>query len=301
MSYETILAAVDLGALSHITLEAAAAFAARAGSKRIHAVHVVHLPSDWIFGPDTFAPSTFDALLTPAEQQLAQMIEALPKMPGVTVDYQVVFGDPARELDTIARKIGANVTVIATHRRGLIGRLILGSIAGTLLRLSTSPLLIVGEDRRARTPFKSVIAAIDLSPAAPAVLRHAQALVDPSGELRVVSAPELEQIVSRMPLEAFRGTSAAQLTELLEGRYYARVQTLVQRWRTREVPMTIDVRAIGLARDIIIDAARETGCDLLVIGTSGHRVWQRVLLGSTAGWVAAHASCPVFVCPMEKQ
>jgi nucleotide-binding universal stress UspA family protein len=244
--------------------------------------------------------TNLDLITRPAEEQLTRMINALEPLPGVTVDLQMVTGEPARELDTIARAIHADVTVIATHRRGLVERLILGSVAGTLLRLASTPLLIVGEDRRARGPLKNVIAAIDLTPAARAVLAHAEALTDPRGELRVLSSSELELILARLPGDAFRGTNVSELTEVLEGRYYAKVKLLVERCVTPGLSINIDVRALGLAREVILESARDVGCDLLVIGTSGHHAWQRLMLGSTAGWVAAHAPCPVLVCPIDR-
>ena len=39
--------------------------------------------------------------------------------------------------------------------------------------------------------------------------------------------------------------------------------------------------------------------DLIVIGSSGHNAWHRMILGSTAGRVVAEATTPVLVVPHE--
>jgi len=65
---------------------------------------------------------------------------------------------------------------------------------------------------------------------------------------------------------------------------------------------TLAVRVSDDAPATILDYARETGCDLIVMGT--HRPSPLALLrGSTADWVRRHAPCPVIMVPpgAEKQ
>jgi nucleotide-binding universal stress UspA family protein len=45
--------------------------------------------------------------------------------------------------------------------------------------------------------------------------------------------------------------------------------------------------------DIILDAARTTGAELIVMGTHGRTGVRRLLLGSVAEHVLRHADCPV--------
>lgn len=46
---------------------------------------------------------------------------------------------------------------------------------------------------------------------------------------------------------------------------------------------------------VIVDAAQARDADLIVVGARGHSLIARVLLGSTADYVANHARCPVLV------
>ena len=48
--------------------------------------------------------------------------------------------------------------------------------------------------------------------------------------------------------------------------------------------------------DGIVDAAKERGCDLIVMSSHGRRGISRVLLGSQANNVVTHSSIPVLIC-----
>jgi len=51
----------------------------------------------------------------------------------------------------------------------------------------------------------------------------------------------------------------------------------------------------GDARSTIVDSAAQWGADLIVIGSHGHKGWERLLLGSVAESVVRHATCSVLV------
>lgn len=297
--YESIFAAIDFGPLAELTLSAAWTFARHVGAKHVQVVHVAEPPPDWAFGPPVLAPSTFDRMIAPARDRLAKMVASLPALEGVELEQRVVGGHPARELAAMANQLRGGIVVLGARRRGAIARAVLGSVSQSLLRASSSPVLIVGDDRPLLSPPTSVMAAIDLSPSARMVITHAQAVTPLKGQLSIFSASEVEQIVARLPAEAFRATSAMELTDLLELCYQRKLRAFVDRYRSGERPIDVGVTALGIPREVIVEEAQRSRCDLLVIGTSGHHAWRRWILGSTAGWVAANASCPVLVCPPE--
>jgi len=81
----------------------------------------------------------------------------------------------------------------------------------------------------------------------------------------------------------------------LENHYFARVQQeAVALARAHGVEPATAIRA-GPAAHVIVRYAEEQGCDLIVIGASGHSgVWGR-LLGATTDRVVDHAPCDVLV------
>ena len=49
--------------------------------------------------------------------------------------------------------------------------------------------------------------------------------------------------------------------------------------------------------DAILDAAKEHGADVIVMGTHGHSAIRRAILGSTTAEVISRAAVPVMVAP----
>jgi nucleotide-binding universal stress UspA family protein len=54
--------------------------------------------------------------------------------PWVEVEYRVAEGDPAAEIIRLAGELGASLIVMGTHGRTGLGRLLMGSVAETVLR-----------------------------------------------------------------------------------------------------------------------------------------------------------------------
>jgi nucleotide-binding universal stress UspA family protein len=57
------------------------------------------------------------------------------------------------------------------------------------------------------------------------------------------------------------------------------------------------VRMGGPAYEFIVQEAKDRDIDLIVMGTRGKSAFQRVVIGSVAERVIAHAPCPVMVIP----
>ena len=86
--------------------------------------------------------------------------------------------------------------------------------------------------------------------------------------------------------------------ETLGAKYHEQAARDLSEWRKEAVPLASVKAAIrsGMsAHSEIVEAARETNCDLILIGSHGRTGLARVLLGSTAEQVVRHASCPVLV------
>jgi nucleotide-binding universal stress UspA family protein len=92
------------------------------------------------------APFATADLVTPAEESAhEQMEEVLKEMRArcPNVDAYVRHGVPADGIVATARDLGADLIVVGTHARGLLGRAFLGSVAESVLRASPVPVLVV--------------------------------------------------------------------------------------------------------------------------------------------------------------
>lgn len=71
------------------------------------------------------------------------------RLPGVTVQGAVRFGEPLAEIVEEAESAGADLIALASHRRNVLDRLVRGSLARRLERETTIPLLLVPYGERA--------------------------------------------------------------------------------------------------------------------------------------------------------
>ena len=77
-----------------------------------------------------------------ARQQLEQLAEPLRAI-GRTVEVLTVFGSPTAVIASVADERGVDLIAMATHGRGGLARLVLGSVATATLQRASVPLLAV--------------------------------------------------------------------------------------------------------------------------------------------------------------
>jgi nucleotide-binding universal stress UspA family protein len=65
------------------------------------------------------------------------------KKEGVVVDEILVFGDPRKDLITITKRMNSDIVVIGTHGKKGLERLLLGSVAESILKSVEVPVLLV--------------------------------------------------------------------------------------------------------------------------------------------------------------
>ena len=62
---------------------------------------------------------------------------------GAIVDEILVFGDPRKDIPTITKRMNADIVVIGTHGKKGLEKLILGSVAESILKSVEVPVLLV--------------------------------------------------------------------------------------------------------------------------------------------------------------
>ena len=139
--------------------------------------------------------------------------------------------------------------------------------------------------------FEKIIWATDGSEAADRALPYAKALAA-DGSLLVVHCNEL--LVGRAG-----GYSAfADDDELVQK---IRKQAADIRNEGVETTFKFVTGFTGHAGDKIVDVARETGADLVVVGSHGHSAVAGMLLGSVTLRLLHDAPCPVLAIPPMKE
>lgn len=240
-----------------------------------------------------------DALDLGQEEELDARtnLEALAEERGLGGGTMIREGWPPAAVHEAAREVGADLIVVAAHRRQVWpGDEPPGATAEAIAERSSVPLLIWRDQVEPTTEHPTVVASLDLregtEPVAEAAARVAKAfgarlllLHVLSGTLhsylRAVSSPakveEAERSIQRSAREEAEGRVPAELRRELE------IQTVIQRGR----PITQ-----------ILATAETEAADLIVMGKSHAARPDAGLLGSVTGKVVRGASCSVLIVPL---
>jgi len=135
---------------------------------------------------------------------------------------------------------------------------------------------------------KIIVAATDFSAAA------ARAQADAVALAKALKARLVLVHVWQPPLFAPEGFYTEEVMSQLEADHQAKLNEALVHARA-ELPGAEQLLFLGDTRAGIVAAAHELQADLIVLGTRGHRGFQRALLGSVAEWVVHHALCATWL------
>ena len=134
-----MLIAVDFNAHADEALTTGLALAAGLGAS-VHVLHVFSPP--WVWNA---------AYLPPPADLVAEILSLIQRKLATDVSHRhdgrldvrtiVRVGKPASEILDYAKEAAVDLLVVGTHGRQIVGRLILGSVAETLLRRAPCPVL----------------------------------------------------------------------------------------------------------------------------------------------------------------
>lgn len=131
----TLLLATDLGEASEAATEQAITLATQLAARLLVVTVIDARPRR---GP---RPRPVEERERLSEAVHAVAIRA--RQAGATASFMVWDGDPAESIIAAAEAEGADMIVVGSHRRGLMGRAILGSVSDHVVREAACPVLVV--------------------------------------------------------------------------------------------------------------------------------------------------------------
>ena len=283
LKIKNILLARDLTTGAEDAFIPAVRLAARTGAK-LHVVFVEVLHEEVVDGT--------------AEKSAALTKEALAAIDApnydpyrVEIEHAVVRDMAAAPaLLDYAAAHDIDLIVMGTHGRRGVRRLLMGSVAEEVVRLSSCPVLTVRRKNNgaAEVPTDSILVPIDFSEHARTALRHAKAL----GHLLGARLDVLHVIYDSLH-PAFYGHASKVYDKDMDEGVLSQLEEFYQQAEGPDTDVTFAVRP-GHAVKEIVQFAEEEGSDLIVIGTHGLTGMDRFLLGSVTEKVIRRAPCPVF-------
>ena len=130
-----ILFPTDYSHLSDAALEHATTLARETGATLMIA-HVEEPPIAYGGG------EMYYGIPDPDREEVERMLAAVkPTDPAVPVRYHLLSGDPAKEIVRLADEENVDMIVMGTHGRTGIGRMLMGSVAESVVRHAKCPVM----------------------------------------------------------------------------------------------------------------------------------------------------------------
>lgn len=219
-----------------------------------------------------------------SEMELGQTRHALDQLrleleqQGRSASVRLARGEPADQILAAAADLRADLVAMATHGRTGASRLVRGSVAESVLRRSTCPVLLVNPHtylpgEGVDTIARRILVPVDASPESRSILPLAA---------QVARLGDAELVLAHVEAEAGLGTHQAVFAA-------ARGALGAAAPRVRErVP-------VGRPAAAILEAIDQERADLVLMATHGREGLERVWLGSVAEAVARACPVPVVV------
>jgi nucleotide-binding universal stress UspA family protein len=198
---------------------------------------------------------------------------------GLAYSSLVLDGDPVAGILKTVQETRPGLLVMGTHGRTGLARIRMGSVADSVLRQASLPVLSVGPHVPAsvtRGSVRRVICPVNYSNLARQALNHAAAIAEKAGA---------ELLVTRVLEDPAQAEDAGKERETLCGWLPSEMR---DRCALREVVRT------GHAAEQILFEAKKSKADLLVIGAQRRSFLGSLLFGSTTESVIRGASAPVL-------
>lgn len=285
-----ILAATDGSEHGRTAVMTGAGLARRSGAgfDVVTVVEVVALPPDLV-------PPGIDASEHELEfiREAREAAEQQAREAGVTEPRIHVRAGLAPQLvNRVAEDIEADLIVVGANPEPALARSLVGSTGRRIVYLAQRPVLVANEARN--SPFRRVLAAVDLSEESPRVLEVAWSVAEADGgQLRAL------HVVEPLPKVLLRAGGPDDVD-----RRRQRDEQLAGLLGSLNVDLASSATPVvreGHAGREILGEAQDQDADLIVVGTHGHGFFDRLLLGSTSLYVLRHGQRATLMVPRRAQ
>lgn len=283
LSLAKILVTTDFSPGSDRALDYALALARRYDA-RIYLAHVL-APDAFLYSEPALAEATYEKVRQAAEQGLADILVS-GKLRGVPHEVLLEEGKVWPVLAKLIQKHEVDMVVTATHGRGKVTKVLIGSVAEEIFRQADCAVLTVGprvKDEPAReVELKNILFATDFGHGAEKAAAYAFSLAQEHGA-RLTMLHVIQEAT------AFTEESVRRQREFNVENLQRLVPEGAENWCQPVFRATF-----GEAVEEITTMARETNADLIVMGAKSRNSLAGHVPATIAYSVVSKASCPVL-------
>jgi nucleotide-binding universal stress UspA family protein len=237
-----------------------------------------------------------------ADRDMEQLEEALEKsgaLYGIPHHAMVIRGELCPEIERLVEQEQIDLLVMGTRSRTGIGRLLLGSVAESVFRHATCPVLTVGPSvpnrmlEYAQTQLHSVLFATDFGPASLHALSYAVSLAH-----RNRARMTLLHVLPPVPVSHpgplwFEKPDLEHMRRSTEAAFMERLRSLMAQCGEREIKVKYSIEFDDPA-DGVLKTAALCSADLIVMGVKSASSVSAHLPWAIAQQIVGCAECPVM-------
>jgi len=283
VSLTRILVTTDYSPESDRALDYALALARRYDA-RIYLAHVIAL-DPFLYAEPALAEATYEKVRQAAEQGMADILVS-GKLRGVPHEVLLEEGSVWPAIEKLIGEHEIDLVVTATHGRGKVQKVLIGSVAEEIFRQADCAVLTVGPrvkgEPAAEVDLKSILFATDFGHGAEKAAAHAFSLAQEHGA-RLTMLHVIQEAT------AFTEESVRQQREAAVRRLEKLMPEGAENWCKPVFRATF-----GAAAEEILTMARETNADLIVMGAKKMKSMAGHAPFAVAYHVVTKAHCPVL-------
>lgn len=294
LAVDTILVARDSSAASRRALRAGLFFAARMQA----GLHILHVFQDQ---KGVYPTQDLDSVQTELVQSGLVSDQTLKSVSVFAAERQKTAAGPT--ILRYAEEENVDLVALGTHGRSGMKRVLIGSVAETVIRRADRAVLTVrGREAEEKTALKGIdriLVPVDFSEHALESTRvamewaefyHAQVdLLHVTDDNRRQSGGETSPVGSKEPADQDKASSDLSSSSMVR----SKLIEFAKDCSRFDVPVNLHVEG-GDAGNAIIEFANGRETDFVVMSTRGRTALERFVLGSVTETVVRHATCPVL-------
>jgi nucleotide-binding universal stress UspA family protein len=278
-----IMMLTDFSQVSNLALQYALALARRYDA-RIYLTHILS-PDSYQLAEPGLAEMTYQRMRQAAEQGIADILIS-GTMRGVPHEVVLQEGSVWPTVEKLIQEHEIDLVVTGTHGRGQMAKMLIGSVAEEIFRQAGCAVLTVGPRVKGEAPheveLKNILFATDFGPGATRAAEYAFSLAQEHGA-RLTVLHVIEEAA------AYTLESEKRLRELNIQRMKMFMPPESDNWCKTEFRVTF-----GEATEEILQQARETKAELVVMGAKRRKSFAGHAPLTVAYNVVAKANCPVL-------
>ena len=286
-----ILVGVDFSDASQRALDHGISLSTKLGAELV----LVHSwnPTGWV--SESEMAKGWDDWLDAAQQLARARLEEWgerARQAGARVETQLERGPASRSITRVVGERRPTLAVVGRRGHARLADVLLGSVSERVVRRASCPVLVVPKNTATPEPPERLLVGVDFSLASRDALDVAIRLARDLGARRGLVLAHVYPGERELYLEDW--------SELIHQGKRPYEQEALATWAARRLVGGVEMKACvvdGRPEAALVEVAKDTQCDWIVIGVQGRTALAELLIGKTTDRVLKLSDRPVLAVP----